>query len=187
MEQDHTEAAAWFRKGAEAGYGDAAFRLAFALYNGRGIPKDAIEAVKWYEVASSHGEAIAMYNLALIYGYGDGSDGAPVNKLRAIELFKQAIEHGHDHGVVYSAIAPFYARGDGVERDIREALKWYRKAMDKGDAGAANAAAWMLATAPDTDQDDWELAVRLAHKATGERVDYPLPLEAIGDRQIVPA
>jgi TPR repeat protein len=32
-----------------------------------------------------------------------------------------------------------YARGDGVEKDEKEAFRWYHKAADKGHKGAKDA------------------------------------------------
>ena len=36
------------------------------------MPKDSAEAVKWYRKAAEHGNAVAQYNLGLMYANGIG-------------------------------------------------------------------------------------------------------------------
>ncbi|MDB4127545.1 sel1 repeat family protein, partial [bacterium] len=40
--------------------------------NGDGVPKDYTEAVKWSRKAAEQGNAMAQYNLGLMYAKGDG-------------------------------------------------------------------------------------------------------------------
>ena len=39
---------------------------------GRGVPKDDRQAVRWYRKAAEQGDAIAQYNLGLMYADGEG-------------------------------------------------------------------------------------------------------------------
>jgi TPR repeat protein len=40
--------------------------------DGRGVPQDYKEAVKWYRKAAEQGHAIAQVNLGVMYGRGNG-------------------------------------------------------------------------------------------------------------------
>ncbi len=40
--------------------------------NGRGVPQDYQEALKWYRLAAEQGNAIAQYNLGFMYDNGEG-------------------------------------------------------------------------------------------------------------------
>jgi TPR repeat protein len=46
--------------------------LAILYYEGRGVPQDYTEALKWYRLAAAQGEALAQYHLGLMYAKGYG-------------------------------------------------------------------------------------------------------------------
>jgi TPR repeat protein len=52
--------------------------------NGDGVPKNAVEAVRWYRLAADQGVAQAQYNLGLMYGLGQG---VPKNYMVAYAIF----------------------------------------------------------------------------------------------------
>jgi TPR repeat protein len=56
VKQDYTEAARWYRKAAERGYGGAQNHLALLYAQGLGVPKDLVEAEKWFELGETHGD-----------------------------------------------------------------------------------------------------------------------------------
>ena len=56
MPQDDAAAADWFRKAAERGFGGARDNLAIACVLGKGVPKDLVEAYKWFALAVTHGD-----------------------------------------------------------------------------------------------------------------------------------
>jgi TPR repeat protein len=41
-------------------------------YNGRGVPKNLQDAVKWYRMAAAQGDPKAQYNLGFMYANGEG-------------------------------------------------------------------------------------------------------------------
>ncbi len=57
------------------------------------------------------------------------------------------------------------SRGQGVEKNEREAVKWYRKAAEQGNLEAANSVAWKLAVSSDPALRDGKDAVTWATKA----------------------
>jgi hypothetical protein len=48
--------------------------------NGKGVPQDYAEAVKWYKLAAAQGNAYAQYNLGAMYELGQG---VPMDDVRA--------------------------------------------------------------------------------------------------------
>ena len=65
-ELDSLEAAA------EQGVADAQFNLGVMYGNGRGVPQNHTEAVRWYRLAAEQGVAEAQSNLGVMYGTGEG-------------------------------------------------------------------------------------------------------------------
>ena len=52
-----------------------------------GVPANAAEAARQYQLASNQGNAIATTNLALLY---DSGNGVPSNAAKAAQLFREA-------------------------------------------------------------------------------------------------
>lgn len=135
---DYDEAIAWYRKAAEAGHSVAKAKvnaieqeikeqeerkkaaqcyLGKCYYCGVGVDVDKAEAVKWYRKAAEAGHK-----------------GAEA-KANAIE---QEIKGQEDREKVDSDAKAQYERGMSCWRsgDYAEAAKWYRKAAERGHAGA---------------------------------------------------
>ena len=60
------------RAKAEAGNAAAQFDLGIMYRAGAGVPKDEVEAVKWYRKSAEQGVAEAQFNLGLMYDNGTG-------------------------------------------------------------------------------------------------------------------
>ena len=86
---------------------------------GQGVPKDSVEAAKWYRKAADQGIAKSQYNLGFIYTKGEG---VTRDKLEAAKWYKKAAEQGN--AGAQSAISLIYANGDGVPKSLVEAHKW---------------------------------------------------------------
>jgi len=56
IKQNYVEAARWYRKAAERGYGGAQNHLALMYAQAWGVPKDLVEAEKWFELGETHGD-----------------------------------------------------------------------------------------------------------------------------------
>ena len=65
-------AARLFRPLAEQGDALAQFGLGLMYRDGKGVPQDTQEAVKWYRKAAEQGNAQAQFNLGLMYSNGQG-------------------------------------------------------------------------------------------------------------------
>ena len=64
------------RHAAEQGDADAQSTLGFMYENGRGVPQDDAEAVRWYRLAAEQGNSLAQNNLGFMYGNGRGVPAA---------------------------------------------------------------------------------------------------------------
>eukprot|EP00729_Bicosta_minor_P008029 gene8029-biopygen19942 len=96
VEQDHVEAATWYRKAAEAGYAMAQNNLGNMYYNGKGVAQDHVEAAKWIRKAADAGFAIAQNNLGGFHIQGKGVEqdlvkGVKWTQLAAEQGFKDAL------------------------------------------------------------------------------------------------
>ena len=60
------------RQAAEQGDATAQYNLGVMYANGRGVPKDDTEAVRWYRLAAEQGQADAQYGLGIMYATGRG-------------------------------------------------------------------------------------------------------------------
>lgn len=106
---------------------------------GLGVKKDFKEAFKWYRKAADKGDLCAMNN---IWACCLGSSRAqhieeeefPAEE--AMRLLRFAADRGL--GVAMTNLGSCYEVGTMVEPDEIEAIKWYRKAAEKGDAIAIN-------------------------------------------------
>ena len=100
--------------------------LADMYLYGHGIEEDEEEGVKWLKKSAEAGYWRPMSKLADCY-----SDGIGVlqDKLKAIDLYKKVYELGS--GEAANRIGLIY---DDNQNNPEEAVKWYRKGFEKGDA-----------------------------------------------------
>ena len=64
--------AACYRLAADQGDAYAQFALGVLYNNGRGVPQDYAEALKWYRKAADQGFAAAEFNLGVLHDHGQG-------------------------------------------------------------------------------------------------------------------
>jgi hypothetical protein len=131
VQEDHAEAAKWFRKAAEQGNALAQGNLGICYETGRGVAQDYTEAAKWYRKAAEQG-SVPMQ--ALLGGYYDRGRGVAQDYAEAVKWYRKAADQG-DATAQYN-LGVHYAKGQGVQQGYSEAVKWYRKAAEQGDADA---------------------------------------------------
>lgn len=103
----------WVKKSAEAGNTDAQNSLGFRYEKGMGVTKDALEARKWYLMASEKGYSVAQANLCS-------------NLSSAVNAWDPKI---------YDPIAPITPlTGSKADRDI--AMKWCTVSANRGAGGS---------------------------------------------------
>ena len=59
--------------------------------NSEGVPQDYAEALRWYRRAAEQGDAIAQYDLALMYARGRG---VPQDDAEAVKWLRSAVKQG---------------------------------------------------------------------------------------------
>lgn len=116
---------------AEAGSPEAAERVAFAYYWGRGVRLNKSEAIRWYSHAAQNGHcnSIAMMGFML----SDPKTGA-VDAADAVRWYRIAAEnnYGCGNGATY-ALAILFSEGRGnLARDYSEALRWFIRTAERG-------------------------------------------------------
>jgi hypothetical protein len=60
--------------------------------NGKGVPQDFVEAVKWHRLAAEQGDAESQFRLAVAYAQGQG---LPRSEADAVKWLSSAAEKGH--------------------------------------------------------------------------------------------
>ncbi|WP_133140780.1 tetratricopeptide repeat protein [Legionella genomosp. 1] len=124
---DYEMAKKWYKQ-AQAHSPYASVALGF-IYDT--VDDDYANAADNYSRAAATGDAIAQYDLGLLYENGKGM---PVNPEKAREYFQQAAEQGY--GKAMTQLAGLYFNGINGIRDEQQALHWYKKAVAAGDSGA---------------------------------------------------
>ena len=77
------------RTQAEQGDAEAQFNLGLMSYDGKGVPQDDAEAVKWFRLAAEQGYADAQLSLGVLYANGQG---LPQDDAEAIKWYRLAAE-----------------------------------------------------------------------------------------------
>ena len=127
--QDYTQAAAWYRKGADQGHADAQFLLGVSYSHGQGVTQDYAQAAAWYLRAADQGRADAKRNLGLLYTTGRG---VLQDYAQAVAWFRKGADEG-DAGSMFS-LGGMYSTGKGVPQDYVEGHKWRNLAAARADA-----------------------------------------------------
>jgi len=127
---------------------------AWMLQSGHGYVPDPLRARALLERAAAAGDADALFELA-VYGVRNiaGVEGGAA----ALARLRAAAERGHARAM--ANLGGRYATGDGVVRDMYEAVQWYQRAAAAGNARAAYVLAVMFDSGRDVQRD----AVRAAH------------------------
>ena len=86
---------------------------------GRGVPRDEVEAVRWYHRAAEQGSASAQNNLGAMYSAGRGT---PQDFVEAVRWWRSAAEQGHAAAQFNLGQSLFYGRG--VLQNLVEAHMW---------------------------------------------------------------
>jgi uncharacterized protein len=117
---------------AEQGYASAQYNLGIAYANGRGVPQDDKEAVKWWRKAAEQGYASAQYNLGVMY---DNGRGVPQDYKEAAKWYRKAAEQGGADAQYNLGV--MYGNGEGVLKDNVNAYAWYNVGSANGYDGAS--------------------------------------------------
>ena len=120
-----------FRLAAEQGDAFSQYALGNMYRDGRGVPQDETEAVRWYRLAADQGLAAAQFNLGNMYGDGRG---VPQDETEAVRWYRFATDQGL--AAAQFNLGNMYRDGRGVPQDETEAVRWYRLAAGQRYAAA---------------------------------------------------
>jgi localization factor PodJL len=105
----------------------AEYELGLRYLDGRGMPQNSAEAVRWLQRASDAGFAPAQFRLA---GLNEKGDGVRKDAQAARRLYIAAANKGH--GKAMHNLAVLYAEGIDGKPDYKAASEWFRKASNYG-------------------------------------------------------
>jgi len=158
LPQDDSSAIHWYQKAAEQGLASAQCNLGMMHMEGRGTPANQQLALEWLRSAARKGHTLAIYNIGLAHLNGDGvpqdldeavkwfrraaTDKEPARVSEAGGIYQQSdsvpwASHDRRRNINQGKLAAqnqlglMYALGQGVEQDLEEALKWYRRAAEQ--------------------------------------------------------
>src|SRR6476620_6546839 len=100
---------------AEAGDADSQVELGLRYLDGKDVPKNPVEAVKWFRKAAEQNLAKAQFNLAVGYYNGEGVAKDPVE---AVKWYRKAAEQNLAEAQYNLGVG--YYNGEGVAKDLVE-------------------------------------------------------------------
>lgn len=122
-------------EGAKSGNGDIAFVLGTMYSAGLGVPRDDVQAVRWYRKAADAGNTMAMSNLGFMFHNGHG---VRKDDVQAVRWLRKAADTGNTMAMVNLGL--MYDQGlGGLPKDDMQAVSWYRKAAEAGSPRAVEA------------------------------------------------
>lgn len=119
----------WLLKKADFGNMLCQYNVGFCYETGRGVACDINKAKEWYKKASEQYSGPAKKALQRLLSQGDLLEDFIFHP----ELVAKA-EAGDP--ISQYKLAGFYDRGEGVVLDKKQAINWYRKAVDQGNEKA---------------------------------------------------
>ena len=96
--------------------------------SGKGIKKDPLLAVYWYQKSAEQGNSEGQWRLGSKYFLGEG---VAKNYETAVYWYRKSAEQGNVDGQFHLGLLYYY--GTAITKDYNEALKWFEKAAKKGD------------------------------------------------------
>jgi TPR repeat protein len=132
---------------ATQGHALALWKLGRMYAAGDGVPQDDLKAFEYFSriadenadeaPSSARASVVASAFVSLGSYFLDGIKNSYVvaNPERAAELFQYAASYFGDPGAQYN-LARLYLEGTGVDKDARQAARWFNLAAEKGHHGA---------------------------------------------------
>jgi TPR repeat protein/dienelactone hydrolase len=110
------------RSAAGAGYPPAINSMGVWARDGIGQPRNDAEAVRWFRASADLLHDYALDNLGRMYWQGRG--GLAVDRVEAVRLYRASAYRGNPWGRLHLAEA--LEKGEGIERNVAQALDLYR-------------------------------------------------------------
>lgn len=127
VEQDYAKALLWYKHAALQGEINGEYNLGMMYNLGKGVPQNYREAFKWFHEAAQKEHGAAQANLAALYFDGLGTYK---NEELAMEYYQKSATHG------FAPAQSFLGRIAEANKEIDNAIMWYRKASEQGESTA---------------------------------------------------
>ena len=126
--QNYSKSFSWMNKAAEQSMPEAQYELAGMFEQGKGVNQNYCEAEKLYRISAEHGFAASIYRLG--YNYEAGVSGFKKDKDEAFKwYFKAAMK---DYAPALCRLAKCFYQGDGIARNVNDAIKYMTMAAEQG-------------------------------------------------------
>eukprot|EP01064_Diplonema_japonicum_P007038 TRINITY_DN14780_c0_g1_i2.p1 TRINITY_DN14780_c0_g1~~TRINITY_DN14780_c0_g1_i2.p1 ORF type:complete len:666 (+),score=190.14 TRINITY_DN14780_c0_g1_i2:182-1999(+) len=119
----------YYQYNADRGDASSQMVLGYAfMYGIRGVEQDAVEALKYFQMAAAKKEPAAFGALGTIYAQGINSAESPLerNYTRAFEHFKKGTEY--NHAVSWNGMGFLAMKGKGTRKNYTAAVTYFEKA-----------------------------------------------------------
>jgi TPR repeat protein len=181
---------------AEQGDADAQVKLGLKYQNGDGVEKNDKVAVEWYRKAADQGNSDAQANLGVMYQNGTGIEKS---NEQAIFWYRKSAEQGNASGenllgVIFFIEADPKIKEAETKKDdnevavklreeadllFKEAVSWFRKSSDQGNAQAQLNLGLMYQKGVGTEKNDLEAVSWYRKSADQGNSDAQLNLGAM--------
>ena len=122
----------WFSLAAAQGHDGAQRYVGDMYFAGTGATQSFSKAARWYEKAACCGNSKAAFKLATMCEDGLAPNHSSLQD--AYKWYRTAAQAGYPPA--QHSLGRFLETGKGVERNEKEALKWYQSAADQGCEGS---------------------------------------------------
>lgn len=95
------------------------------IYALEGENQDMKKAIEWLGNSAEKGNRFAMFSLANIYYYGNGTD---INYCKAFDYYKRSADKGCSHS--YYRLGYMFRNGIGCEKNMNESDVWFKKMIE---------------------------------------------------------
>jgi uncharacterized protein len=127
-----------FLRAANAGNSMAQLQVGSQYEQGEGVPKNNVEAVRWYAKSAAAGNPTAQKNLGQMYENGQGT---AENWPLAAQWYQKSANQANADGEF--ALGRAYEFGIGIEQDRSKAIQWFQRAGAQGNSQGAYFAKWL--------------------------------------------
>jgi TPR repeat protein len=118
---------------ANEGGAEQQFGAAVLYDNGQGVPKNELEAIRWYRLSAEQGYDRAQYALGMKYFYGRGVSQSYTDAFR---WYRSAAVQGHSFA--QGRLALLYSEGLGVPQSMVLAYVWFSLSAVTADSDRAS-------------------------------------------------
>ena len=130
---DYTHALASWRPLADKGNSVAQNDLGILYLDGKGVPQNISEAVRYLSLSAAAGSALGQNNLGGLYRDGKG---VPRDYVRAAQWFSASAAQGNSAGMYNLGL--MYELGQGMKAEPFHAYMWYALAAEQNNVPHAS-------------------------------------------------